>query len=596
MNAAAASAMDPRPQPPAAEAGFLCGEGLRPCFGWLHRASAPALGVGLVIVPPFGYEAVCAQRALRHLAETAAQAGLVAVRIDPDGTGNSAGDALDPDRLEGWLASIDRACTLALDAGAERLVLAGVRLGATLAVLAARRRHDVAGVVTIAAVPGGKALLREGRLLQRTLGLMPAPGASDASDASGETQELVGFALGASTITELAAIDLCKLADAPAPAMLLLDRDDLPANQALAAHLAALGVEVDERQLPGYVEMVLDPHRAQVPQAIIDATVAFARTRPVLADVPIRPHGTTGLARRTPMGAAEATVTEEAVALDECLQAVVTRPAGAPRRAVILLNAGAVGQVGPNRLHVVLARRLAAAGDLVMRLDMSGIGDSRPRHGADENVVYSAHAMADVGVAVEWARRAGADQVAVVGLCSGAYHAFRAALVGQPIDTVVAINPLTFHYKPGMPLDFADFRVAADAMRYRKSIASGASWRKLLRGRVNLLHVAKVLLHRTRGAAMRPLRNTWRRLGLPLTEDLGGELLVLARRGVALRFIFAEGDPGQKLLAEQGGPVVPKLISRGQLGIRVIPDTDHTFTARWSHPLLLDAISAALER
>ena len=596
MNVAAASAMDPRPEPPAAEAGFLSGEGLRPCFAWLHRSGGAATGVGLVIVPPFGYEAICAQRALRHLAEAAAQAGLVAVRVDPDGTGNSAGDGLDPDRLESWLASIDRACALALDAGADRLVLAGVRLGATLAILAAGRRHDVAGVVAIAAVPGGKALLREGRLLQRTLGLMPPPAGVEHSGDTDDAQELVGFALGAATVAELGAIDLCKLADAPAPAMLLLDRDDLPANEALAAHLASLGAAVDQRRLPGYVEMVLDPHRTQVPRAIIDATVAFARARPALAPTSIRRRGATGFVPCAGIGTGDAMVTEEAVALDDCLQAVVTRPAAAPRRAVVLLNAGAVGQVGPNRLHVVLARRLAAAGDLVVRLDISGIGDSRPRSGAGENVVYSAHAIADVGVAVDWARRAGATPVAVVGLCSGAYHAFKAALAGQPIDTVVAINPLTFHYKPGMPLDFADFRVAADAMRYRKSIASGASWRKLLRGKVNLAHVARVLLHRARGAAVRPLRNAWRRLGLPLADDLAGELLALARRGVALRFIFAEGDPGQKLLAEQGGPAVAKLVSSGQLRIRVIADTDHTFTARWSHPLLLDAISAALER
>lgn len=577
-----------------AEAGFFPGKGSRPQFGWLHRPAVPATGVGLVIVPPFGYEAICAQRALRHLAEEAAQVGMIAVRVDLDGTGNSAGDDLDPQRLESWLASIDGACALARSAGTDRLVLAGVRLGAMLATLASCRRDDVDGLVAIATVPSGKALLREARALHVTLGLTPSPVAM--GGVGGDTQESVGFALTASTREALGAIDLCKLTQAPAPAVLLVDRDDLSGNDAWAAHLDSLGIAVDQRRLPGYVEMVLDPHRAKIPQQIIDATIAFAKARTMPDRAPVAVHRRALLDSRAALGNPDAPIEEEVIVLDERLHAIVARPAVAPLRAVILLNAGAIGQIGPNRLHVTLARRLAAAGDLVLRMDVSGIGDSRMRAGAEENTVYSAHAITDVGIAVDWVRRSGIAEVALVGLCSGAYHGFKAALAGQPIDTLVAINPLTFHYKPGMPLDFAAFRVAADAMRYRKSVATGTSWRKLLRGQVDLVRVAKVLLHRLGAAAMRPLRDAMRLLRIPLADDLGSELDVLVRRGVALRFIFAEGDPGQQLLAEQGGSVVPRLVAGGQLAVRIIPGTDHTFTARWAHPIMLDAICAALDR
>ena len=93
-----------------AEAGYF-GPPERARFGWLHRPATSAR-VGVVIVPPFGYEAVCAARSLRHLADDAARAGLIALRFDPDGTGDSAGDDLDPARLEHWLDSIDDACAL----------------------------------------------------------------------------------------------------------------------------------------------------------------------------------------------------------------------------------------------------------------------------------------------------------------------------------------------------------------------------------------------------------------------------------------------------------------------------------------------------
>jgi len=572
----------------AAEAGYF-GPTMRPRFGWLHRPVVPANGVGLVIVPPFGYEAVCAHRSLRHLAEQAARAGITAVRFDLDGCGDSAGDDLDPDRLDQWLASIDDACALARGAGADRIVLAGVRLGTTLAFLAAARRDDVAGIVAIAAVASGKAWLREGRALQMALGLAPAPAPAD-----DDVQEIVGFALTAQTRAALTAIDLLTLETRPAPSILLIDRDDLPSNEAFAAHLAALGAAVETKRLPGYVEMMLDPHRTSVSQAMLDATIAFAARRPAL---PVAaPSASLTLSAEITLHCDGGAIREQAVRLDADLFGIATLPPEPPQRALILLNAGAVGRIGPNRLHVALARRLAATGVLVLRLDLSGLGDSRTRPGAEENIVYHAHAVDDIGVAVDWARSDGASEIAVAGLCAGAYHSLGAALAGQAIDTIVMINPLTFHYKPGMSLDFAAFRVIADAQRYQKSIARGVSWRKLLRGDVDVKRVADVVLRRTWSAFGRPWRELRRRLHLPHRDDLGAKLDMLAKRQVAMRFVFAGDDPGRFVLAEEGGSVVPRLREGGALSIQVIDGADHTFTPRWSHRPLLDAVVEALGR
>jgi len=572
----------------AAEAGYF-GPTTRPRFGWLHRPAGPAGGAGLVIVPPFGYEAVCAQRSLRHLAEQAAHAGVAAVRFDLDGSGDSAGDDLDPDRLDHWLASIDDACALVRSTGADRIVLVGVRLGAVLALLAATQRADIAGVVAIAAVASGKAWLREGRALQMALGLAPAP-----APAADDVQEIVGFALTAQTRAALGAIDLLKMETRPAPAILLIDRDDLPSNEALAAHLTALGADVETQRLPGYVEMMLDPHRTSVPQAMLDAAIAFALQRPALPAP--APSASVALAEEIALECDGIAIREQAVRLDATLFGIATLPPEPPRRALILLNAGAVGRIGPNRLHVALARRLAATGVLVLRLDLSGLGDSRTRPGAEENIVYHAHAVDDIGVAVDWARSDGASEIAVAGLCAGAYHSLDAALAGQAIDTIVMINPLTFHYKPGMSLDFAAFRVIADAQRYQKSIARGVSWRKLLRGDVDLKRVADVVVRRMGSAFSRPWRELRRRLHVPHRDDLGAKLESLARRHVAMRFVFAGDDPGRFVLAEEGGSVVPRLQGSGALSIQVIDAADHTFTPRWSHRPLLDAIAQALAR
>jgi pimeloyl-ACP methyl ester carboxylesterase len=562
--------------------GVFFGDGSRPRFGWVHRP-AIASGVGLVIVPPFGYEAICAHRSLRHLAEAAAKAGMVAVRFDLDGTGDSAGDDLDPGRLDAWLASIADACDLARAHGATRIVLAGVRLGAALAVLAAMRRPDVVGLVAIAAVPSGKALVREGRALQMQLGLEPPPAGVAAPPE--HIHEQVGFALTEETRAALSKIDLVK-AGKPAPHVLVIDREDLPPNEKWLEALRASGAEVEHVRLPGYVEMVMDPHRAVVPRAIVEAAVAFAAAR---TGDPIAAGEAMASKPQAEVPVDGTSVTEELVHIDAQLVGVCSRMRAEPVRGVILLNAGAVPRVGPNRLHVPLARKLAAHGALVLRLDLSGIGDSAPRPGCAENVVYSEQAIRDVAAAVLWVRRQGAPEVAVVGLCSGAYHAFKAAVAGEPIDTVVPINPLTFFYTPGMPLDFAAFRVTEDVQRYQKSVRSAASWKKLLRGDVDVKRVARVVVERARAMAEHKARDVLRQLRVPLRDDLGSELLALHRRGVATRFIFAGSDPGHEMLLEQGGSAVKRVTS-----VEVIDGPDHTFTPRWSHPLLEAAIMRAV--
>ena len=77
--------------------------------------------------------------------------------------------------------------------------------------------------------------------------------------------------------------------------------------------------------------------------------------------------------------------TEEAVIFGEnhSLDGIITNPAAAgpidSSPGVILLNSGLVHRVGPNRVYVKLARRLAGLGLTVLRFDYSGVGDSPNR-------------------------------------------------------------------------------------------------------------------------------------------------------------------------------------------------------------------------
>lgn len=570
----------------------------RPCFGWLHRAGS-AGDAGVVVCNPFGYEAVCSHRSLRHFAESFARAGLATLRFDYDGTGDSAGDDRDPERLAAWVESTREAVrTLRATTGVKRVWLMGVRLGVTIAALAASGGNpvDVAGLVAVAPVVSGRAYLRELGLLQMALGLgEPPPGAAKLEEGA---QEALGFVITSSTKESIAKADLTKLdafvtGDEQPFEVLVLDRDDLPSADKWTAHLVEQGVPTTARKVPGYVEMMLDPHKVVSPKAMIGAATEWLSER--------RKSGAVVEAPRDVVHAQASIdgILEKPVHVDEARRmfGILTAPTGkASGRGIVLLNAGAIHRIGANRLYVTLARRWAAIGHHVLRLDITGIGDSPERNGEPENIVYHPYAVDDVKAAVEFLRSLGLADIRAVGLCAGAYHAFKAASADRNITGFVAINPLVYGERPTGDVMFPVARVSAEAQRYQKSFFELEKWKKLLRGDVNLRILGGIVSRYTRSRVTARARDLSRRLGRPWKHDFIAELDGLTRRKIDQRFIFANDDPGQQLLQEQGANALQDLQRRGALAIEVIDGPDHTFTQLWSHEPLMTILTTAISR
>lgn len=116
----------------------------------------------MLLCNPFGEEAARAHRIYRVLATQLERAGYAALRFDYSGTGDSLGHSEDASVAQ-WLADIGTAAAWLLQAsGATRVVLVGLRLGGSLALLAAERgtlrpRH----VVLWDPVVDGRAYLHE---------------------------------------------------------------------------------------------------------------------------------------------------------------------------------------------------------------------------------------------------------------------------------------------------------------------------------------------------------------------------------------------------------------------------------------------------
>lgn len=585
---------------PRAEPGYFSANG-RACLRWLHRTTAGAAvrDVGVVVCNPFGYKALCAHRSLRHIAEEAATRGYPALRFDYDGTGDSVGDDLDGDRWAAWLASV-RAAVRELRArtGVRRVCLVGVRLGASIAAAAAVNDADVAGVAMIAPIASGRPWLRELRALQATMGRAEAP---PEFALPSDVQESVGLLITPETRASLESIDLAAFGARLPDALLLIDRDDRPSLATLAEKWGADGRTVRHAVLPGFVEMMFDPHESVVPAGIIAEVMSWLESSfpSFTADPLASAEGAAVPGNAVVTAATVSDGIEERLHLfdeEQRLFGVVTAPSGArAKRAVVLLNSGANHHIGNGRMYVKFARRLAAAGWLVLRYDVSGIGDSLPHRGAPENEVYTPHAVADLAAALGFLQREyGPQRIEAMGLCSGAYHAFKGAVAGQPIDGVTVVNPLVFFWKPGMSLAYPPFQMVQAAAQYQRSMLQTVSWLKLLRGQVDLRAIVKVVAHRVEDRARSAAREIARAMHLRVHEDLAAELSGVVERGAALRFVFSAGDPGEVLLRGGAGRRFGRLEARGDVTLAHLTDCDHSLSAAWMHEALWAQFARAI--
>jgi alpha-beta hydrolase superfamily lysophospholipase len=596
---------DQNPTPPANGLGepLYFPAGQHELFGWLHAppAGTRARTVGVVLCKAFGYEALCAHRSVRVFAESIAALGFPALRFDYRGTGDAADIDPQSDQIELWTEDIVAAVEeLRQRTAVEEVYLLGFRLGALLAWRAAARCR-VDGLALIAPVVSGHRYLRELRTAR--LAALSGAAVADSVPATDGALEATGYRLTAASIATLSELDLENL-PGTVPRLLLIDRSDLPAATAWSAALARSGVQCEYRTLPGAVEMLMRaPQFSAVPQAMLDTTtkwltlVPTARAAPgVPAARPARGPGAGTL--HVPGEANEAPVTERPVLFgsEGRLFGIVTEPRRdeARRRAVILLNAAADHHSGASRMSVKFARSWSRRGYVVLRMDLAGIGDSATRPGRPDDEVFPPAAVDDIRDALQLVRtRYGSQDVTVAGLCSGAYHALRAAVAGLSVNRLLMVNPQVFFWKEGMSLHGLQLaEVVRNPGLYRERVVSADAWKRLFTGQVNLWRIVKIYCHRPLLTLEAALRDAARAFHFRLPSDLGSELEELGARGLQMVFVFSRDDPGIDLLKIQAGSSIRRLGERCRR--HIIEGGDHTFTHAASREALQRILSEEL--
>jgi alpha-beta hydrolase superfamily lysophospholipase len=584
-------------------------------FGWLHQpADMSSVDAGIVICNPFGYEALCGHRSIRAFVSAFNALDLPTLRFDYLGTGDSPDIDSTADQLSTWVEdAVNAVLELRRRTGVARICLVGFRLGALIATLAAARCKTVDRLLLIAPVISGPRYLRELRLTQLAGNL----GEDGASSPTRGALEVSGYSLSVATVDALAGLDLEQRTPPRVNDVLVIDRSDLPSARSWTDALAVSGIKVQYLALPGFVEMMLRaPQFAATPVPMIDAARAWLSTAS-------RPMATSGAAASTcqraierllvvppatfltlpnPDGTPDAEMTERPVLFgsEALLFGIVTEPSRTElrRRAVILLNAAADYHIGASRMYVALARRWARRGYFVMRLDLAGLGDSETRPGREPNEVFPLAAIDDIRAAIDFMRaRYCVGDMTLAGLCSGAYHAFRAAAEGFPINRIFLVNPQTLYWKDGMSNDDAELievvqRVIQSPNKYGRRALSVGAWKKLLSGRANVQRILRVNLHKVALAAEAVLRDGARRLRVPIPRDLGRELERIVGHGVRIVVVFAEGEPGLALLRLQAGSALKRLGDRCR--VHIIDAADHTFSRSRSRSVLEDTLTEEL--
>lgn len=581
-------------------------------FGWLHHSSGLKPDFGVVVCQPFGYEAICAHRGMRAFAEAIAAAGMPALRFDYLGTGDSPEIDPEADQLQIWTQDVLAAAEeLRLRTGVRHVCLLGFRLGALLATLAAAQRNTVSALVVVSPIVSGRRYLRELRTtrMAASLGLDPSE-TLDKQDTRVGEMEISGFSFSAATLAALVKVDLSTLQSPPLPQTLVIDSSMMPVAGG-RAHAPEVQGRTTRLALPGLVEMLMTPPQfAQVPKEMIAATLDWLLKLPEQvtavpdrsAGQPISKSGSTRPANELTLAgnasAPEVVRTERPVffGTDALLFGIVTQPPANEirRRAVILLNAGADHHIGASRLYVSMARRWARHGYVVLRMDLGGVGDSGTRPGHTDDDVFPQEALDDIRAAIEFLRSSyGVRDVTLAGLCSGAYHALRAAVAGLSVNRILMVNPQNYFWKPGESLQGLQLvEVVRNPGVYRERVFSLAAWKRMVTGQVNILRVAKIYLQRPLLAAESTLRDIARRMHIRLPNDLGTELEEVVARGVRVVFVFARGEPGIGLLKLQAGNSVKHLGER--IRIRIIDSGDHVFTRSGPRAMMEKIVSDEL--
>lgn len=551
-------------------------------LGKLHLPSGPASGLGVVVVPPHGLEALAATKSLRILADGLAAAGHAVLRYDLPGTADSLGGDGDPDRVPAWTASVATAAGILREcAGTGGTIVLGLRFGGLIGTLGAQSIPDLAGLVLLDPVVRGRLYARELAITARAV----AEGARLDPDATSTPEGLLvgGHLTTPGTLKAIGGLDLGKL-PAPDTPILILHRKGA-ADAAAFASVWATQAAVTAAEASGFDGISISPTMATTPHEAFTTAIDWTETLP---------HRT--LTRPGAIGAAVLSgpqFIESAVTFGESgrLFGVFCDPVDPDpaKPAVLIVNAGRNPHVGWARSGVDLARRLATDGVASLRIDLAGIGDGVDRPGAPdaiESVLYHPATELETAAAIDLLAAHRPGPIVLSGACSGAYLAFHSAARDPRIAGLVLVNIQRFVWRKGETVAEAIASAYPLASSYVAKVWSARSWRRVLTGERKLWPLVREFARR---AASRL------RAVVPSGETRRARAMMsrLQARGVRVELFFSADDPGLGDLALHFGAGGRRLANDPRIVMTLVAGSDHDLTPPAARQALFERVLAA---
>ena len=250
---------------------------------------------------------------------------------------------------------------------------------------------------------------------------------------------------------------------------------------------------------------------------------------------------------------------------------------------VVIVNAGIIHRVGPNRLYVDVARAVAALGYPVLRFDLAGLGDSDVMS-SEASLLESA--MLDVKAAFDYLTSAhNATTFLAFGLCSGANYAALAAFNEPRVIGVLLIDPTVARTRWSMMVHIGRRLRNLSTLRSLLTLRHPVFQRR--GGRTRSVAVARA----AEGQSGQRAEPALERLS---PDDSRRSLEQLVERAVHLMFVFTGGVNHVYNYRNQLYDLLPGFDFHGLLRLEYMPDTDHTVSDGRGRRQLLESIRAWL--
>jgi alpha-beta hydrolase superfamily lysophospholipase len=529
-----------------------------------------------------GLEAAYSTRALRDLAARLAANGWVVLRLDYAATGDSSGTWTDQDLVETWRKNVREAIEYVRALGPPRVAVVGLRIGATLAAAEVGDGTGVDDLVLWDPCVTGKAFLREMRALwafRRNQAVSWGILGEGEEWGSGEAPEDGSFEAPGAVFSAQTVSDLQNLAISPgegalASRELVLIREGRKLHATLAARRGLPHTEFSET---GGQDLLLDAD-AITPEPTFDRIVAWldeSAGQPVPVELPEPTF--TAIHRRD----GRRDVVERPLEIGPTrLFGLLSEPADMLVRSgptVIFLTVGRIGHQGPTRLWVELARSWSSEGVRCMRLDISGLGDSPTRPQRTENVEFPLDALDDLRNIRRFVAAEFGDDMVIVGLCSGGYHAIEAAL-DEPVTSVCLINPALAAYRWNDP----PYR------RFEPEQGEGDQKQHVWGATRPWVSRLMVRLSPLQGVARKTPGARWVLKRFLVTESPASMLESLEKSGVAVLLVAGSEETRRLFQGEERR--IRALTHSSAFRMEVIPGLEHTLLERSGRERVADLL------